>query len=397
MNYTFSQKMSGVKPSAIREILKMSSDRSVISLAAGNPSPDAFPVQAVQKISAEILGEDPILALQYSVSEGYTPLREKLYTLAREHYHAMGDEDDLIVVSGAQQGLELSCKVLCNEGDTLVCEDPSFVGALNAFRTYGVELAGVTMEEDGISIEKLEETLKTRKNVKALYVIPNFQNPSGITMSLEKRKAVYELACRYNVIILEDNPYGDLRFSGEALPPIKSMDTEGRVIYCGSFSKILSPGLRVGFVCANKEIIGKLVVAKQCADVHTPILSQLICDRFLSEYDLEQHIEMLRDIYRKKCALMLGEIEKHFSPKVAYTRPRGGLFVWCTLPQGSDMIEFCQRSVADYKVAVVPGTAFLADESAPTTSFRLNFTTPPDEQVVKGVEILGKLTKEFCR
>lgn len=396
MNYTFSNKISGVKPSAIREILKMSSDRSVISLAAGNPSPDAFPVQAVQKISAEILSEDPILALQYSVSEGYTPLREKLCTLAREHYHAMGAEDDLIVVSGAQQGLELSCKVLCNEGDTLICEDPSFVGALNAFRTYGVNLAGVAMEEDGISIGKLEEALKKEKNVKALYVIPNFQNPSGITMSLEKRRAVYELACRYDVIILEDNPYGDLRFEGEALPPIKSMDTEGRVIYCGSFSKILSPGLRVGFVCANKAIIGKLVVAKQCADVHTPILSQLICDRFLSEYDLGEHIEMLRDIYRKKCALMLGEIEKHFSPKVAYTRPQGGLFVWCTLPQGSDMPEFCRHAVADYKVAVVPGTAFLADESAPTTSFRLNYTTPPDEQVVRGVEILGKLTREFC-
>ncbi|MCI8623119.1 MAG: PLP-dependent aminotransferase family protein [Provencibacterium sp.] len=397
MNYNFSSKIDGVKPSAIREILKMSSDPSVISLAAGNPAPDAFPVKAVEEITAGILREEPILALQYSVTEGYPALRDTLRAFARNRYNVMGEEDDLIVVSGAQQGIDLSCKCLCNEGDTVLCEDPSFVGSLNAFRSYNVNLVGIPVEEDGISIEALEKALREEKNVKMLYVIPNFQNPSGVTMSWEKRKRVYELCCKHGVMILEDNPYGDLRFEGEDIPAIKTLDEEGRVIYCGTFSKILSPGLRVGFAIANRAVLQKLVVAKQCADVHTAILSQLICLRFMNEYDVEAHIGRLCALYRQKSALMLGEMEKHFSDKVRFIRPQGGLFIWCTLPEGSDMVEFCRRATYDYKVAVVPGTAFTAHEEDPTTSFRLNFSTPTDANIVKGIEILGRLTKEFIR
>lgn len=395
MKYTFSDKIASLKPSAIREILKMSSDRSVISLAAGNPAPEAFPVEEIRRIADEILSEDPILALQYSVTEGYSPFRELLRGFVQERYGVLHEDDDLIVTSGAQQAVELACKVLCNEGDILLCEDPSFVGSLNSFRSYHTELVGVPMEADGISIEKLEQALKEHRNVKALYVIPNFQNPSGITTSFEKRKAIYELCQRYDIMLLEDNPYGDLRFAGEDVPAIKTLDTDGRVIYFGSFSKILSPGLRVGYVVANHEVIQKMVVAKQCSDVHTSILSQLICERFMKENDMNQHIARLRDIYRKKCGLMIAGIEEHFSPKVSFTRPEGGLFIWCTLPEGSDMVEFYRTAVAEYKVAVVPGTAFTAHEGDPTTSFRLNYSTPTDEQVKKGIEILGKLTKQF--
>lgn len=396
-NYVFSDNLAGMKPSAIREILKMTADRSVIAFSGGNPAADAFPVEDVRRITAQLLQEDPVLALQYSVSEGYPQLRDAVRRLAAEHYGIGNEEDDLIIVSGAQQGIEMSCKVFCNAGDTLIAEDPSFIGSLNAFRSLGVHLAGVPMEEDGISIERLEAALKENKNVKLIYVIPNFQNPSGITMSLQKRQAVYDLACKYDVMIIEDNPYGDLRFEGEPVPAIKSLDTEGRVIYCGSFSKILSPGLRVGFVLAPKPVIGRLVVAKQCEDVHSSILSQLICERFLAECDLDAHIDRIRGIYRRKNALMLAGIEEHFSDKVRFTWPKGGLFIWCTLPEGSDMVEFCRRAVADYKVAVVPGTAFTAEEGAPTTSFRMNYSTPSDENIVRGVEILGRLTKEFVR
>lgn len=397
MNYTFSDRISGVKPSAIREILKMSSDRSVIALSAGNPAPEAFPVEEIRRITRELLQEDPILALQYSVTEGYTPLREALKELMRGRYGALGAEDDLIVVSGAQQGVEMACKVFCNEGDTVIAEDPSFVGALNAFRSYNVNMVGVPLEEDGISVEKLAAALSANPNTKLIYLIPNFQNPSGITMSMEKREAVYGLARRYDVAILEDNPYGDLRYSGEDVPSIKTLDTDGRVIYCGSFSKLVAPGLRVGYISANREIISKLVVAKQCTDVHTAILPQLICEKFLRECDLVAHIEQLRGIYRAKCALMIKNIEAHFSPRVAFTRPRGGLFLWCTLPEGSDMVEFCRVAAADYKVAVVPGSAFTVDPQTPTTSFRANFSTPSDEDIVRGIEILGKLTYEFIR
>lgn len=391
MKYQFSQKIDSLQPSAIREILKATADPSVISFAAGNPAPEAFPVETVQKIAAEILQENPVLALQYSVTEGYTPLRDRLAVHVKERYGIGQDFDQVLVVSGAQQGICLTAHCLVDDGDTIICESPSFIGSLNAFRSFRSQLVGVEMDDDGINIEKLEAALKANPRTKFIYTIPNFQNPTGITMSLEKRKEVYRLALQYGVMILEDNPYGELRIKGEPIPTIKSLDTEGIVIYCGSFSKVLSPGLRVGYVVAPREIVAKLTVAKQCADVHTTILSQLICDKFLAEYDFDAHIKGLQDIYRKKANLMIGEIDKKFNPAVSHTDPEGGLFLWCTLPEGADMMAFCQAAVENH-VAVVPGTAFLTDESEPTRSIRLNYSTPTDEQIVKGIDILGGLT-----
>lgn len=394
MKYTFSDKMEALQPSAIREILKATADPNMISFAAGNPAPEAFPCQAIEKITAGILAQNPIGALQYSISEGYPPLRDAMKELCRTRYGVLGDNDELIIVSGAQQGIDLVCKCLCNEGDTIIVEAPSFVGALNTMRSYNANLVGVEMDDDGINIEKLEAALRENTNTKLMYLIPNFQNPSGITMSYEKRKAVYALAKQYGVIILEDNPYGDLRFRGESIPSIKTLDTEGLVVYCGSFSKVLSPGLRVGYLVADQGLMGKVIVAKQCTDVHTTILSQMICERFLAEYDFEAHVEGLRDIYRKKCALMISQIDKNFSPKVLHTSPDGGLFLWCTLPEGSDMPGFCKKAV-EHGVAMVPGNAFTAKAADPTFSFRMNFSTPTDEKIVEGCEILGKLTKEM--
>ena len=231
MNFSFSDKIDGLKPSVIREILKFTSEPGMISLAAGNPAPEAFPAREVQEITADILSKEPVSALQYSVSEGYPRLRETLKQWLSRRYAVGQPYDDLIVVSGAQQGIELSAKVLLNEGDTLLCENPSFIGSLNAFRSYNVRLEGVLMEEDGLNLEALERIAGENPRTKLLYLIPNFQNPSGTTMSLEKRRAALEIAKKHNFIILEDNPYGDLRFEGEHIPAIKSMDTEGRVIY----------------------------------------------------------------------------------------------------------------------------------------------------------------------
>ncbi len=395
MKYNFSDKVSGLQASAIREILKFTSDPEVISFAAGNPAPEAFPTKKIAEISADIFADDPVLALQYSVTEGYTPLRNLLKEQLEKKGCFNPETDDLIITSGAQQSNEIACKVLCNEGDTLICESPSFIGSLNAFRSYGVALKGVEMDEDGMDIHKLEETLNDSEGQKVIYVIPNFQNPTGGTMSREKRKAVYELACRYDAVIIEDNPYGDLRFEGEDISSIKTMDRDGRVIYSGTFSKILAPGLRVGYACAPKEIIQKMVVCKQVADVHTTIWSQLLCYRFMTECSMEEHISGLREIYRKKSGLMLDNMDKYFSEKITYNKPQGGLFIWCSLPEGSDMPEFCKKAVKDYKIAVVPGTAFMINENDKTTSFRLNFSTPTDEQIVKGIEILGRMTKEI--
>lgn len=395
MEYHISNKVAGLKASAIREILKFATDPSVISFAAGNPAPEAFPVEDIRRITAELLSENPILALQYSLTEGYTPLRDTMKAWMSKEGNFHEDIDDLIIVSGAQQGIELSAKVLCDEGDTILCEAPSFVGSLNSFKSYSVHLEGVEMDDDGINLEKLEDALKKNPSTRVLYLIPNFQNPTGRTTSLAKRKAVLELAKRYDFIILEDNPYGYLRFSGEDVPTIKSMDTEGRVIYCGSFSKILAPGLRVGYISAPKTIVQKIVVAKQAADVHTNIMAQVICKGFLDAVPIEGHLDSLRKIYARKAGLMLKGVKEHFSSAITCTQPEGGLFLWLTLPEDSDMPAFCSRAVQEYKVAVVPGNAFMINESDRTTSFRMNFSTPTDTQIQEGVAMLGRMTKEM--
>lgn len=394
MTYNFASRMDGIKASAIREILKYTVDPTVISFAAGNPAPEAFPVEAVAKITADIMAKDPIGALQYSISEGYTPLREKLKAQLLKRYNIGREWDDLIISSGAQEGIQLACKALCDKGDSVICENPSFVGSLNAFKSYEVNLVGVDVLSDGIDVLKLEAALEANPSTKLLYLIPNFQNPSGITMSLEKRKTVYELCKKHNVMILEDNPYGELRFAGVDIPNIKSFDEDGIVIYCGSFSKVLSPGLRVGFVCAPKEVIGKLVVLKQANDVHTSIFSQRICDSFLEQYDFDKHVAGLREIYKKKSDLMLAKIKEHLNEKIEVNIPQGGLFIWCTLPDGVSMMDFCTKAVQK-KVAIVPGTAFLPSEEQKTQAFRLNFSTPTDEQIIKGIEILGELSYEI--
>lgn len=391
MEYRFAHQFDHMKASAIREILKFTSDPEVISFAAGNPASEGIPVDAIRDISARLLAEDPIACLQYSVSEGYTPLRQSIQEKMLSREEIVHDFDDLIIMSGAQQGNLLACKVLCNPGDTLVVESPSFIGSLNAFKSNGVNLAGIPLEEDGMDLNALEDLLKTTPNVKLIYVIPNFQNPTGRTMSLEKRKGLYELACKYDTMILEDNPYGDLRFAGENVPSIKSLDTQGRVIYSGTFSKVLSPGMRVGFVVAPKPVISKIVICKQVDDVHTNILAQRICHEFLMSTDYLKHIQRLSQICRHKCSLMLEEMDQNLDHAITWTKPEGGLFIWATLPDGVDMADYCTRAVREYKVAVVPGTAFLTDESQTTQSFRLNYSTPSDADIVKGIRLLGQL------
>jgi 2-aminoadipate transaminase len=396
MNYAFSDKVTKLQASAIREILKFTSLPQVISFAAGNPAPEAFPSQAIAEISAKIMTENPIAALQYSITEGYMPLRETMKKRLQTQNCYNPDIDDLIITSGAQQGNELSCKVLCNEGETLICESPSFTGSMTSFRSYNVNLAGVPMEADGMDMNALEDTLKSAHAPKLIYTIPNFQNPTGICMTLEKRRRLYELACKYNVIILEDNPYGEIRFEGENIPSIKSLDTEGRVIYVGSFSKVIAPGLRVGFVSAPRDIIQKIVVCKQVADVHTNIYAQMVCNAFVNDYDFEGHLAKIRAIYKQKYTLMRTELEKNLPAAIKFTNPEGGLFLWGTLPDGVDMNAFCKDAV-EHNVAVVPGTAFMVDETAPTQSFRLNYSTPSDEAIIKGCKILGEVSRTWVK
>ena len=387
MEYIVSDKVRDMKPSAIREIFKSLSDPSVISFAAGNPSPLSFPVDKMHAIANDIFENEASVAFQYGITEGYPRLREQVRARLSDRFNTGSADDEVIITTGGQQGIDLCAKVLCNEGDTVICENPSFIGALNAFRSYNTNLVGIDLEPDGMNIEALENALKANPNTKIIYVIPTFQNPAGICTSLEKRKAILALAEKYNVLILEDNPYGELRFAGNDIPTIKSLDKSGHVLYCSSFSKILSAGMRIGFVCGPKELVQKIVVVKQVNDVHTNLFFQMVASKFIDTYGLDDHIDFIRNLYRDKCNLMLSELDKHIGDKAVYTRPEGGLFIWLTV-KGADGDELAKRAIAN-KVAVVTGTSFNPIQGGPSDSVRLNYSTPSDEQIVEGVKRLA--------
>lgn len=397
MEYSFSDRVQALKPSAIREIFKYAADPEVVSLSAGNPSPEAFPIEEIKEISSRLLEENPIGVLQYSVTEGYPQLRETLKEYMKSHHNVGRDFDDILITTGAQQIMDLATKSLVNEGDVVITEAPSFIGSLNTFRSYNAKLVGVKIDDDGMNMEELEKALQTHKNARFIYTIPNFQNPSGITMSLEKRKKMYELAKKYNVLILEDNPYGDLRYSGEYIPCIKSFDDEGIVLYAGSMSKVISPGIRVAYVIAPKPIFQKMVVCKQGNDVHTNIWSQMVCNELMTKYDFDTHLEKLRNLYSKKAQFMMDLMDKYLVPMgITYAKITGGLFTMCTLPDYVDMQEFCKDAIKN-KVCVVPGNAFLTDESEECHTFRVNFSTPTDEQLEKGIKLLAKTAEKYIK
>ena len=390
MEYTISNRMSTLRGSAIREIFKYAADPSVISLAGGNPAPELFPHEALADIAKEVLREQPITALQYGITEGYLPLREAIKARLHRVENIGGEKDELIVVSGGQQGIELATKCLVNEGDVVIVEQPSFIGATNAFRSYGARLVGVPVKDDGMDLDALEEALKNNKNVRFIYTIPTFQNPMGVTMSIEKRKRLYEIAKENGVLILEDNPYGELTFDGVKMPTIKSMDTDGIVMYSGSFSKILAPGLRLGFLCAPQPIIQKIVIAKQVSDVHTPMLPQLLATEYMKRYDIDALIAEMRKTYAHKCATMLGAMDEFFPADITYTRPGGGLFIWCDLGHDLDTLALSKEAIAE-KVVYVPGNTFMVDMDEKCTALRLNYSTMSDEKIVEGIRRLGKV------
>lgn len=396
MEFRISDKMTGVQGSVIRELFKLMSDPNLIAFSGGNPSPDTFPTADIARIAADVLTNQPVSVLQYGFSEGYPPLRETLkdYLARTEGFDF--EQNELMIVSGGQQVADLAAKILLNEGDVVISEEPSFVGCLNAFRSYGARLAGAPMRPDGMDLDALEQALKTNDRARMLYVIPSFQNPTGYTTGVEKRRAIYELARRHDIVILEDNPYGELRFSGERVPTIKSMDVDGRVIYGGSFSKVMAPAFRLGFAVFDKALAAKMSVAKQCTDVHSNVLYQHICNEYMTKCDFAGHLAQSRALYRKKAGLMLGEMEKKFAPGMTYNRPEGGLFVMAFLPEGIDSNPFVQEGIRR-GVATIPGAAFLTDQKAVSNGFRMNFATPSEDDILRGVGILGKLTHEWLQ
>ena len=385
-----SNRMRRIDPRPLDDMFSFGVDPTVISLACGNPDASLFPGEALARAAYEAVKEDPVASLQYGKTNGYPPLlaliRERLW----EKQRVRCKENELIVTTGSQQGLELFAKLLVNEGDTVLTEEPAFIGSLNAFRSAGARLVGVPLEKDGMDLAALDRLLTENPTAKFVYTISTSNNPTGVTMSPEKKREFYEIVKKHRVFVAEDDPYSELRFSGTVIPPIKSMDTEGLVAYFGSFSKILSPGLRVGYVCAAPELIRALSTAKQTADLQTAALTQITIMKYTQKNDLDAHIALLRTRYAEKCGVMLDAIHKHFPAGVTHTEPDGGLFLWCDLCSDIDT-DLLVKEALKKRVAYVPGYAFMTDLSVKRSTLRLNYSALPAAQIEEGVRRLGEV------
>ena len=378
----FAQRFDTVSGSAIREIFKMIAKPGMISFAGGNPALSALPDKQVAEIAREVLEQNGKVILQYGATEGYAPFLESLKGYVEE---LLGCEVPAVLpVTGSTQAMDLLCKALIDPGDRILVEDPTFLGNMQCMRLYQAELVPVESDENGIMIDKLEEAIVKHKP-KLLYTIPTFQNPTGKTLAADRRKPVAELAAKYGMVVAEDDPYRDLRYAGTPLPSIKSYDKEGWVVFLGSFSKIISPGLRVGYMAGDARIIRKCTIGKQSTDVHTANLNQAIVDQYLRRNLLPGHIEAICQSYKKQMNAMLGDLAG-FPAGTRYTRPEGGLFIWVELPEGIDVKALLDQAVERH-VAYVPGTHFFSDGGHENT-LRLNFSNSTVEQIHQGMAVL---------
>ena len=386
---------SQAEASAIREILKLVQKPEVISLAGGLPDPATFPAEEIRGIVNKILSNNSAQVLQYGTTEGLPGLRKSILEFLSTD-GIKGNLENIIITSGSQQGLDLVGKVFLSPEDVAIVELPSYLAALSAFRSYGGELVGIPMDEEGMQMDLLEEKLtqlkEEGKKVKFIYTISNFQNPAGVTMSLSRRKKILKIAQKFNLFIVEDNPYEKLRFEGESIPSIYSLDTDGRVISLGTFSKILCPGLRLAWMLGNKEIIGKLALLKQATDLCTNILSQSIAYEYFQLGKFTVNIEGNIDIYREKRDAMLDALERYFPPQATWTKPQGGFFIIATLPDYIDTGEMMIEAVKE-NVAYVPGSPFFANGGGKNT-MRLAFCYPCPEDIEEGVKRIGKVIKK---
>ncbi|MDV3104536.1 aminotransferase-like domain-containing protein [Thermococcus waiotapuensis] len=392
----FSQKALRMKASEVRELLKLVETSDVISLAGGLPAPETFPVETIKKITAEILEEHADKALQYGTTKGFTPLRLALARWMEKRYGIPMSKVEILTVAGSQQALDLIGRVIINPGDVIVVEAPTYLAAIQAFEYYDPEFVSIPMDDEGMRIdlleEKLEELKKQGKRVKMVYTVSTFQNPAGVTMSLERRKRLVELAEEYDFLIVEDGPYSELRYSGEPIPPIKHFDENGRVIYLGTFSKILAPGLRIGWVAAHPHLIRKMEIAKQSIDLCTNTLGQAIAWKYVEDGHLDGHIPKIVEFYKPRRDVMLEALEEYMPEGVTWTKPEGGMFVWVTLPEGIDTKFMLEKAVSK-GVAYVPGEAFFVHRDKKNT-MRLNFTYVPEEKIREGVKRLAETVKE---
>lgn len=398
-DHRYAQRTQRMASSAIRELLKLTEQPDIISFGGGLPAPDVFPINELKAACDRVLTERGAMALQYGTTEGYFPLREQI----ARHTGRYGIEvspESIMITSGSQQALDLLGKIFINHGDRILVESPTYLGALQAWNAYGAEYVPVASDKNGMITDELEEGLRT--GPKFIYVLPNFQNPTGVTMPLERRQRLIELADRYGVPIIEDDPYGQLRYEGEHIPSVVTLDDQyrgnsktsyhGNVIYLSTFSKILSPGMRLAWVIAPPEVIRKLVQAKQGADLHTATFNQVIAHEVSRGGFLDQHIRHIRDVYKVRRDVMLSAMDRHFPPEADWTQPAGGLFLWGILPEELRSTEVLKAAIAQ-KVAFVPGEAFYPKGGGHNT-MRLNFSNATPEMIEEGIYRLARVIKE---
>jgi 2-aminoadipate transaminase len=393
MSVQFAKRMEYMRASEIRELLKLTENPEVISFAGGTPSPDLFPVQEIAQVTCDVLAQSGKQALQYGTTEGFTPLREIIAKRMNRKFKTNFGFQNILITSGSQQGLDFSGKIFLNEGDVLLCEKPMYLAAINAFRAYMPKFVEVPTDDEGMIIKELERLLQLTDNVKLIYIVPDFQNPTGISWSSKRRQEFMQVIHQYDIPVLEDNPYGELVFEGEIEPSVKSMDKKGQVICLGTFSKTFCPGMRVGWVAAETNILDKFILVKQSADLHTSTLNQREIAKYIDTYDFDANIEKIKATYKKRRDIMIRTMEKEFPAGIKFTRPRGGLFTWVELPGHINARAVLEKSLEN-QVAFVPGGAFYPNGGMENT-LRLNFSNMPEDRIILGIKRLAEVLHTF--
>ncbi|MFC2672407.1 aminotransferase-like domain-containing protein [Limosilactobacillus vaginalis] len=386
--FKFSKRVPADGTDAVGAILKAAADPKIISFAGGLPAPELFPVEGMKEATDKVYAEHGQQALQYGAAKGVTELRELILKRVKEKENIDAKLENVMVTTGSEQAIDLVGKAFVNPGDTVLVEEPTYLCALDVFRSYGANFVSVPMDDDGMKMDALEEALKAHPETALVYTVPNFQNPTGRTMPAERRKKFAELAAKYDVPVLEDNPYGDIRFAGEHVPSVKSFDHAGKVFYMSTFSKILAPGFRLGWLVADPKVIEKLTVLKQSADLHTDNLVQYVVTEFFKENDVDAHVKEISDLYGKRKQLMIDGIKKYFPKDVKYTDPEGGMFLWVEVPGVTDTVELFKQCL-EHNVAFVPGDPFFAGKPQPGT-FRLNYSNMQEDKIEVGLKRLGE-------
>lgn len=393
-----SERAKGMQASEIRELLRLTQQPEIISFAGGLPNPGAFPTTEIKEICKDVLEKDFALALQYGSTEGVDSLREVLANRLNKKQMNI-TKDNIVVTTGSQQCLDLISKVFLNPGDDIIVGAPTYIGALSSFRAFQSKMTSIPLDNNGMKIDVLEEELekmrKQGKRPKFIYLVPTFQNPAGVTMSEERRKKIIELSMEYETVLIDDDPYGELRFSGTDVKPLKSFDKEGTVIYMGTFSKVLCPGFRTAWLVASEDLLSKLSLAKQSTDLCSNTFVQYIAYEYINRGYIDTHIEKIKKMYSKKRDLMLNAMEEHFPDGAKWTKPDGGMFSWATLPKVVDTKEMFHKAVKE-KVAYIHGAAFHADRSGRNT-MRLNFSHSDDDIIEEGIKRLAKVIKNEMR